>query len=153
VNNLERRYKETDSEWTRQEIEQYMVIKVCPKCKGKRLRAEVLAVKVGGVGIDQISEMPVDKFKDFFTKLQKDLSQADQKVAKQIIKEILDRIQFLEDVGLGYLTLPGNHMSSVGRREQRTDWPHKSGQSSRRFCLFWTTQQHRPARRDPQKLY
>jgi len=119
VNNLERRYKETDSEWTRQEIEQYMVIKVCPKCKGKRLRAEVLAVKVGGVGIDQISEMPVDKFKDFFTKLQKDLSQADQKVAKQIIKEILDRIQFLDDVGLGYLTLARKSLSLSGGEEQR----------------------------------
>ena len=119
VNNLERRYKETDSEWTRQEIEQYMVIKVCPKCKGKRLRAEVLAVKVGGVGIDQISEMPVDKFKEFFAKLQKDLSPTDQKVAKQIIKEILDRIQFLDDVGLGYLTLARKSLSLSGGEEQR----------------------------------
>ncbi|HQK64073.1 MAG TPA: excinuclease ABC subunit UvrA, partial [Candidatus Staskawiczbacteria bacterium] len=119
VNNLERRYKETDSEWTRQEIEQYMVIKVCPKCHGKRLRSEVLAVKVGGVGIDQISEMPVDKFKDFFAKLQKDLSATDQKVAKQIIKEILDRIQFLDDVGLGYLTLARKSLSLSGGEEQR----------------------------------
>lgn len=119
VNNLERRYKETDSEWTRQEIEQYMVIKVCPKCKGKRLRQEVLAVKVGGVGIDQISEMPVDKFKDFFAKLQKNLSSTDQKVAKQIIKEILDRIQFLDDVGLGYLTLARKSLSLSGGEEQR----------------------------------
>lgn len=119
VNNLTRRYKETDSEWTRQEIEQYMVIKICPKCKGKRLRAEVLAVKVGGVGIDQISEMPVDKFKEFFTKLQKDLSVTDQKVSKQIIKEILDRIQFLDDVGLGYLTLARKSLSLSGGEEQR----------------------------------
>jgi len=119
VKNLERRYKETDSDWTRQEIEQYMVIKVCPKCKGKRLKPEILAVTVGDISIDKISEMPVEMSKEFFEKLQKKLSENDLKISKQIIKEILDRIQFLNDVGLGYLTLARKSNTLSGGEEQR----------------------------------
>lgn len=119
VNNLERRYRETDSEWTRQEIEQYMVQKICPICRGKRLRPEVLAVTIADAPIDKISEMPVDQVKEFFIKLQAKLSASEQKVAKQIIKEILDRIQFLDDVGLGYLTLARKSLSLSGGEEQR----------------------------------
>lgn len=129
VSNLERRYHETDSDWTRQEIEQYMVIKICPKCHGKRLRQEILAVTIGddarknssakGTSIDEISEMPVDKVKDFFKNLSERLSPADLKVSHLIIKEIVDRIQFLNDVGLGYLTLARKAGTLSGGEEQR----------------------------------
>jgi excinuclease ABC subunit A len=119
VKNLERRYHESDSEWTHQEIEQYMVVKICPACKGKRLKPEILAVAVGGYSIHDISEMPVDKVKEFFEKLQNKLSAADLKVSRQIIKEILDRIQFLNDVGLGYLTLARKSLTLSGGEEQR----------------------------------
>jgi len=119
VANLERRYHETDSDWTRQEIEQYMVIKVCPKCHGKRLKPEILAVTVGSFSIDTISEMSVDKVKDFFEKLSDKLNVSDAKVSHLIIKEIVDRIQFLNDVGLGYLTLARKAGTLSGGEEQR----------------------------------
>ena len=119
VANLERRYHETESDWTHAEIEQYMVIKVCPKCHGKRLKPEILAVTVGDISIDTISEMSVDKVKDFFEKLQEKLSVSDKKVSNLIIKEIIDRIQFLNDVGLGYLTLARKAGTLSGGEEQR----------------------------------
>jgi len=119
VQNLERRYHETDSDWTRQEIEQYMVIKICPKCNGKRLKPEILAVTVGNISINDISEMPVDKVKSFFEKLQEKLSVSDKKVSNLIIKEVIDRIQFLNDVGLGYLTLSRKAGTLSGGEEQR----------------------------------
>jgi excinuclease ABC subunit A len=129
ISNLERRYHETDSDWTRQEIEQYMVIKICPKCHGKRLRQEILAVTIGddarknssakGTSIDEISEMPVDKVKDFFKNLSEKLSPSDLKISHLIIKEIIDRIQFLNDVGLGYLTLARKAGTLSGGEEQR----------------------------------
>src|SRR3989338_8853583 len=119
VQNLERRYHETDSDWTPQEIEQYMVIKICPKCHGKRLKPEILAVTVADVSIDKISEMSVDKTKDFFEKLRLKLSAGDFKISQLIIKEILDRLQFLNDVGLSYLTLSRKAGTLAGGEEQR----------------------------------
>jgi len=113
IPNLERRYRETDSDWTRQEIEQYMVIKICPSCKGKRLRAEVLAVTVGELSIDKIVELPIEKAKKFFEILPR------EKVSLQIIKEISDRLQFLNDVGLSYLTLSRKAGTLAGGEEQR----------------------------------
>ncbi len=119
IPNLERRYRETDSDWTRQEIEQYMVIKICPKCQGKRLKPEVLAVTVANEPIDKVSEMPVEKLKKFFEDLSKRLSQQELKVSSGIIKEISDRLQFLNDVGLSYLTLSRKAGTLAGGEEQR----------------------------------
>jgi excinuclease ABC subunit A len=113
IANLERRYHETDSDWTRQEIEQYMVIKVCPKCHGKRLKPEVLAVTVADQSIDKIVDMPVDKVKDFFSGFEK------TKLNTPILKEIIDRTQFLTDVGLSYLTLSRKAGTLAGGEEQR----------------------------------
>jgi excinuclease ABC subunit A len=113
IKNLERRYHDTDSDWTRQEIEQYMVIKICPTCKGKRLKPEVLAVTVGDVSIDKIVDFPVDKAQKFFEDLPKN------KVSLPIIKEIIDRLHFLNDVGLGYLTLSRKAGTLAGGEEQR----------------------------------
>ncbi len=119
--NLERRYHETDSDWTRQEIEQYMVIKECPSCLGKRLKPEVLAVTVGEKSINQISEMPVSNTKEFFDHLvgHKSISSADLRIAQPIIKEIINRIEFLIDVGLGYLALGRKALTLAGGEEQR----------------------------------
>ena len=119
IPNLERRYHETDSDWTRQEIEQYMVIKICPKCKGKRLKPEVLAVTVGDLSIDKVVELSVDKAKEFFEKLLSKLGAADLKVSQPITKEIIDRLQFLNDVGLSYLTLSRKAGTLAGGEEQR----------------------------------
>ena len=117
--NLQRRYHETDSDWTRQEIEQYMVIKKCPKCLGKRLKPEVLAVTVKDKSIAQISEMPILQTKEFFETLSSKLNINELKISKPIIKEIIDRSQFLVDVGLGYLTLGRKAGTLAGGEEQR----------------------------------
>jgi len=119
VKNLERRYHETDSEWTRQEIEQYMVIKKCPKCFGKRLRPEVLAITVGEQSIDKVVEMPVENVKKFFKELPEKLSVSEAKISQPIIKEIVDRVEFLIDVGLNYLTLARKAGTLSGGEEQR----------------------------------
>ncbi len=119
ISNLERRYHETDSDWTRAEIEQYMVIKVCPKCHGKRLKPEVLAVTVGDLSIDKVVDMPVEKVKEFFSALGGKLGVADSKVSTGILKEIIDRTQFLNDVGLSYLTLARKAGTLAGGEEQR----------------------------------
>jgi len=119
VSNLERRYHETDSDWTRQEIEQYMLIKRCEKCLGKRLKPEVLAVTVKDKSIDQVVELPIDKLKDFFESLQKNLNLAEQKISQPITKEIIERSQFLVDVGLDYLTLDRKAATLAGGEEQR----------------------------------
>lgn len=108
---LERRYHETDSEYTREEIEQYMIVKKCPVCHGKRLRPEALSVTVAGKSIDKIVEMSISEARDFFGKLigsrksKSLLSDFQLKISHNIIKEIINRLKFLSDVGLDYLTL------------------------------------------------
>ncbi|MDP2741575.1 MAG: excinuclease ABC subunit UvrA, partial [bacterium] len=121
ISNLERRYHETDSDWTRQEIEQYMIIKRCPKCLGKRLKPEVLAVTVGDKSIDKIVEMSIGEVKVFFEELlsAQRLTPNELKISQPIIKEIIDRLQFLIDVGLSYLTLARKSGTLAGGEEQR----------------------------------
>jgi excinuclease ABC subunit A len=106
---LERRYHETDSEYAREEIKKYMVEKECDVCRGKRLKPEVLAVKVAGKSIHQIVTLSIIDTKDFFKKLLKSNSSAlkanDFSIGQPIIREIINRLQFLIDVGLNYLTL------------------------------------------------
>ena len=130
IPSLERRYHETDSEYTRQEIEQYMIEKRCEECQGKRLKPEVLAVKVAGESIDEIVEMQIDKVKEFFEEIAKQtrnrtrnrrgtFTDNELKIASSIIKEIINRLQFLIDVGLDYLTLDRKAATLAGGEEQR----------------------------------
>ena len=112
ISGLERKYHETDSDWMRREIEQYMIKKKCPKCLGKRLKPEVLAVSVNGKSIDEIVEMPISQAKIFF---EKEFS----KIAQPITKEILIRLQFLIDVGLDYLALDRKAATLAGGEGQR----------------------------------
>jgi len=116
---LERRYHETESDWSREEIEQYMVERMCEECKGKRLKQEVLAVKAGEKSIDQIVEMPISGLQGFFEKMQKTLKENEKKIAQGIIKEMINRLQFLIDVGLDYLTLDRKADTLSGGEEQR----------------------------------
>ena len=119
---LERRYHETDSEYAREEIEQYMVEKKCEECRGKRLKPEVLAVTVAGKSIDQVVEMEIDKVKEFFESLTSNVKQPRPgvgKIAQPIIKEIINRLQFLIDVGLDYLTIDRKAATLAGGEEQR----------------------------------
>ncbi len=119
IPNLERRYKETDSEYMRSEIENYMRIRQCPTCRGKRLKAEVLAVTVGGKGIVDVSGSNIEAASDFFKHLSKDLNQKDLAIAKQVLKEINARLSFLLNVGLSYLSLDRAADTLSGGEAQR----------------------------------
>ncbi len=118
---LENRYHETDSEYTREEIERYMVVKKCEVCKGRRLRPEALAVKINQKSIADLVEMEISQLKEFFEDLlkKKVLSEAELKIGKLIIKEIINRLQFLIDVGLNYITLERKANTLAGGEEQR----------------------------------
>jgi len=120
---LEKRYHETESESARQEVEKYMVEKVCKLCKGKRLKAEVLAVKVAEKSINQVVKMPVEEARRFFKGLLEGKHFRDNpelsRVAHPIVKEITNRLQFLIDVGLDYLTLDRKASTLSGGEEER----------------------------------
>ena len=117
IPNLERRYRETTSDYTKSEIERYMVSMPCDECHGKRLKKEALAVTVGGLNIADLCDLSVVKMNDFISSL--DLTETQRIIAKSIIKEIKARLKFLIDVGLGYLTLSRSAGSLSGGEAQR----------------------------------
>ncbi|MBD3360208.1 excinuclease ABC subunit UvrA [Candidatus Peregrinibacteria bacterium] len=117
IPNLERRYLETDSDYVRKKIEGYMRILKCPACGGKRLKPEILAVKIQKQSIIDITNLSVKKAVNFFQKLK--LSPMKQEIARQIIHEIRNRLQFLENVGLSYLTLDRTANTLSGGEAQR----------------------------------
>ena len=117
VNNLERRYKETTSDWSRREIEQYMTTRDCPDCKGARLKPASLAVTVGGKNIKEFTDMSIGDELKFIEELE--LSEKDKLIGKQIIKEIRSRLSFLCNVGLDYLTLSRSSGTLSGGESQR----------------------------------
>ena len=117
LNNLERRYRETNSDYIKTKMEQYMRITPCDTCGGKRLKPEVLAVTVGEINIAQLSDKAIRDALDFITALQ--LSEMEKAIAVQILKEIRERLQFLIDVGLDYLTLSRASGSLSGGESQR----------------------------------
>ncbi|WP_346704711.1 excinuclease ABC subunit UvrA [uncultured Agathobaculum sp.] len=117
VCNLERRYKETSSDYARSEIEECMSEIPCPSCHGRRLRPEVLAVTVGGLNIAEFSEKSVVKAMEFLHTLQ--LTEMQHKIGDRVIKEIMDRLGFLQSVGLEYLTLSRSSGTLSGGESQR----------------------------------
>lgn len=117
INNLERRYAETNSEYSRGEIEEYMSEVKCPVCKGKRLKDEYLAVTVGGMNISDLTDLSVRDGLKFFNELK--LSEHDSMIGERIIKEIRERLGFLGSVGLEYLTLSRSSGTLSGGESQR----------------------------------
>ena len=117
IKNLERRYRETQSDWSKQEIEAYMHMTPCLVCHGKRLKPETLAVTVGGVSIAELSDMSVLKAREFISKLE--LTSSEKIIAAQIVKELDARLGFLINVGLDYLTLSRPSASLSGGEAQR----------------------------------
>jgi len=117
VPNLERRHRETDSDFIRRDIEKFMQEKPCYKCKGLRLKPEVLAITVGDKSIMDVCVLSIDDAIDWFNNL--DFSEKEQKIAHQILKEICARLQFLQDVGLNYLTLLRSATTLSGGEAQR----------------------------------
>ena len=119
IRNLERRYKETDSEWAREEIGRFMAATPCEACAGNRLKPEALAVKIDGVHIARVSTMSVRDALAWFTALPAKLDETRGEIAKRILKEIRDRLSFLIDVGLDYLTLDRASGTLSGGESQR----------------------------------
>jgi excinuclease ABC subunit A len=117
VNNLERRYEETDSDAVRERIEGYMAEQPCPDCGGARLRPESLAVKVGEISIHEFSEMSASAAREWIAKL--DLTETERAIARLIVREISERLSFLENVGIGYLSLARSARSLSGGEAQR----------------------------------
>ena len=117
INNLERRYKETTSDWARWEIEQVMTACKCPDCNGTRLKPEILSVTVGGKNISEFCDMSIVKAIDFVDNL--NLTEKEQFIAESILKEINNRLSFLKSVGLEYLTLSRSSGTLSGGESQR----------------------------------
>jgi excinuclease ABC subunit A len=119
INNLERRYLETDSEWKREEISQYQSETNCEKCKGYRLKEEALCVKINDLNISEVTKKSIDEAKEWFDNLNTILNDRDKKIAQHILKEINERLNFLLNVGLNYLTLSRESGTLSGGEAQR----------------------------------
>ncbi len=117
INNLERRYKETTSDWARWEIEQVMTACRCPDCKGTRLKPEILSVTVGGKNISEFCDMSIVAAIDFINNLE--LTEKERFISESIVKEINSRLNFLKSVGLEYLTLSRSSGTLSGGESQR----------------------------------
>ena len=117
VTSLERRYLETDSEYSRERIEEYMSVRPCPECHGARLRPETLAVKVGGIGIHEFTRKSAREAIEWLDAL--DLTGSERQIASRILKEIVERLRFLDSVGVGYLTLERAAATLSGGEAQR----------------------------------
>ncbi len=117
VANLERRYRETDSEWTRERIEEYMSLRACPVCHGARLRAESRAVLVAGTRIEDFCALSARRALQWLAEVE--LSETDRHVARLILREISERLQFLENVGIGYLSMDRAAATLSGGEAQR----------------------------------
>ncbi len=119
LNNLKRRYLETDSNWMREEIEKYQSKSNCSKCNGYRLKEEALCIKINKSNIGDISKLTIDEAILWFNSLQKKLSKKDTEISRNIIKEITERLFFLKNVGLNYLTLSRESGTLSGGESQR----------------------------------
>jgi excinuclease ABC subunit A len=117
VNNLERRYKETDSELQREKIEEYMSMVPCPVCKGSRLRPESRAVLIGGLGIHEFSNLSVRAARTWLDEVE--LTEQQRRIARLILREIEERLRFLDDVGIGYLSMDRAAATLSGGEAQR----------------------------------
>jgi excinuclease ABC subunit A len=117
VPNLERRYRETDSDWSREKIEEYMTMRPCPECGGARLRPESLAVRVGGLGVHEFTQMSARRAIGWLEALE--LSETERQIARLVLREIEERLRFLDNVGVGYLSLERAAATLSGGEAQR----------------------------------
>ena len=117
IPNLERRYRETDSDWVREELEKFMSVRLCPTCRGARLKPEALAVRLHGKTITEVSAMSIAEAHRFFAALEPTPQEA--AIADRLLRETRERLRFLHDVGLDYLTLERRAASLSGGEGQR----------------------------------
>ncbi len=116
---LKKRYESTESEWVKNDLQQYMSTKSCPTCGGKRLKPESLAVLLGAKSVSDVAALSVQDGMEFFERLPKKLSKRQSAIGERAIKEIIERLRFLNDVGLAYLTLDRNARTLAGGEAQR----------------------------------
>jgi excinuclease ABC subunit A len=119
IPNMDRRFKETDSSWVREELERFQDTSPCEVCKGYRLKPEALAVKIGGLHIGEVCEKSIKLADSWFRDVDKDLTKQQREIAARILKEIRARLKFLNNVGLEYLTLSRNSGTLSGGESQR----------------------------------
>ena len=119
IPNMQRRYRETDSNWIREEFERYQNNRPCAACEGYRLRAEALAVKINGLHAGQVVQMSIREALDWFSDVPNHLGKQKNEIARAILKEIVERLGFLNNVGLDYLTLSRNSGTLSGGESQR----------------------------------
>jgi excinuclease ABC subunit A len=119
IGNIERRWRETDSEWMREELARYQSDKPCEACGGYRLKPQALAVKIGGLHIGQVTDMSISAARQWFEGLSDRLRQKEREIAGPILKEIRERLRFLVDVGLDYLSLSRTSGTLSGGESQR----------------------------------
>ena len=119
ITNIERRWRETDSAWVREELSRYQSDHPCETCHGKRLKPQALAVKVGALDISEVSSMSIRKANQWFAEVPATFTSKQSEIAGRILKEIRERLQFLVDVGLDYLTLSRNSGTLSGGESQR----------------------------------
>ena len=132
---LRKRYEQTESEYVKRDLEQYMSTKPCPVCQGKRLKPETLAVKIANLNIADVSAMPVEDSLKFFDNLPRKLNKRQTAIAERAVKEIIERLRFLFDVGLSYLTLDRNARTLAGGEAQRIRLATQIG-SGLMGCLY-----------------
>jgi excinuclease ABC subunit A len=119
VPNLERRWRETDSSWVREELSKYQSVTTCERCEGDRLKPEALAVKIGGLTVSAVARMSIAQSAEWFKALPRELTAKQQTIAERILKEINERLGFLVNVGLNYLTLSRASATLSGGESQR----------------------------------
>ncbi len=119
IPNMERRWRETDSSWVRDELGRYQTVTTCEACGGHRLKPEALAVKIAGLQVSEVTDMSIDEAAQWFNTLNDQLNEKQQQIAERILREINERLGFLVNVGLEYLTLSRNSGTLSGGESQR----------------------------------
>ena len=119
IPNMERRWRETDSSWVRDELSRFQTVTTCGSCKGHRLKPEALAVKIAGKHVSEIAEMSIDGAANWFSKVDEGFTPQQSEIARRILREINERLGFLKNVGLEYLTLSRSSGTLSGGESQR----------------------------------
>ncbi|HZH98727.1 MAG TPA: hypothetical protein VEX38_07125, partial [Fimbriimonadaceae bacterium] len=144
---LRKRYDQTESEWVKKDLEQYMSTKPCPVCEGRRLKPEVLAVRlpahsgrpgsdnIAGASVADLSSLPIEEALEYFSELPKRLNKRKIAIGERAVKEIIERLRFLNDVGLSYLTLDRSARTLAGGEAQRIRLATQIG-SGLMGCLY-----------------